>query len=298
LGFVLCALLLLLLLAAGRRAPAALADQPRQYNAVDDRRFHKRVAAAAAASSPAACARPAGAIILTVLTSGLFPLRQLQARATRLVPGEAACLGPHTVTACLDAACETLCERAELPGCVALGNVSALAPFAPMWTADYKYINLLKLEALSQALSVAQQVLFVDSDVLLFRSPWAAAGPPAEAPLRFQTEQARLPGGTACEEDEANGGVLLLSRAPSLPAFFEALFSHSAEMLAARAMNATDQAFLLPAARAAGTPYCGLPSDVFVGQCQLGRDGVANFSRIVSYHPTCACAGGGRGAEL
>jgi len=278
----------LLLLGSSAFAPATTATPaaPRVYNEIEYTRFQRKVAAVAAA--PSRCERPPRSVYLTVLTSGFFPFRQLQERAMRLVPSPHDCLAAYFVTACLDERSLALCERAGLRHCAALDNASLLEPRAPMWTPDYRYINLVKLQVLQKALEVAEHVLFLDSDVLLFRPPWPALGAPF--PLRFQTEQAKLPGGTRCEEDEANGGVLLLSRAgtgQALHAFFDAFFAHRQEMLHAREMNATDQAFLLPAARSAGLGFCGLPSDVFVGQCQLGRDGVANYSAIVTYHPTC-----------
>jgi hypothetical protein len=302
---VLLAALLLLGAAPRRPSPTARAAEAaasvaKQYNVVDYTRFTERVAAAASSRLPASCSAPKGAVVISVLTSGFFPFRQLQQRAARLIPAAAACLEPLTVTACLDAQCAVLCARADVRGCVALGNVSVLTRRTPMWTADYRYINLVKLEVLQRALGAARVVFFIDSDVLLFRPPWAAAGAPASAQLRFQTEQARLPGGTACDQDEANGGVLMLSRASEgdaaeavaaadgrLAAFFAAFFAHRDEIMGAVNMNQTDQAFLLPSAAQAGLLACGLPSDVFVGQCQLGRDGVVDYARIVAYHPTC-----------
>jgi hypothetical protein len=59
-------------------------------------------------------------------------------------------------------------------------------------------------------------------------------------------------------------------------------------MMAARRMNETDQGFLQPVARSTGLTFCGLPSAVFVGQCQCGRDGIFDLNHAVTFHATCS----------
>ena len=240
----------------------------------------RRVAALPAVAS---CTRVPGVALLTVVSAALFEFRLLQDEA--MVDRD--CLRPVFVTACLDARCSALCTAHGIANCVDVGGSSGDAGgsrAATMYSQRYKYINFAKFELIASALTVAEHIMFVDADVLVFREPWAHMLGQPQA-LLFQTEHPKT---VSCDTDEANAGVMYFRGGALGTRFFERFREFLPQMMAARRMNETDQGYLQPVARSTGLSFCGLPSDIYVGQCQCGRDGVLDLSRVVTFHATCS----------
>jgi Nucleotide-diphospho-sugar transferase len=237
----------------------------------------RRVAAVPAVP---ACTRVPGVAVLTMVSAAFFEFRLLQDEA--MVDGD--CLRPVFVTACLDAMCTRLCVVHGVSNCVNVGGSDGGGGrVAAMYSERYKYINYAKFELIASALTVAEHVLFVDADVLVFREPWAYVLTQPQS-LLFQTEHPKT---ASCDADEANAGVMYWRSDALHTRFFARFRDFVPRMMAARRMNETDQGFLQPVARSTGLSFCGLPSSVFVGQCQCGRDGILDLVQAVTYHATC-----------
>lgn len=235
----------------------------------------------AAVPAVAACTRVPGVAVLTMVSAAFFEFRLLQDEA--MVDGD--CLRPVFVTACLDAMCTRLCGVHGLANCVNVGGSDGGGSrVASRSTERYKYINYAKFELIASALTVANHVLFLDADAVVFREPWAHVLAQPQ-PLLFQTEHPKT---ASCDADEANAGVMYWRSDALRTRFFERFRDFLPRMMAARRMNETDQGFLQPVARSTELSFCGLPSSVFAGQCQCGRDGILDLARAVTFHATCS----------
>lgn len=158
---------------------------------------------------PSSCV-PDGALTLTYMTPAHVPLHMLQFHMLR----SQACFLDRIVTVCYGTTGinGTNCVQAppiHTPG-AKVAKYRQPAYYALIWV---------KWRLLHAALRHASQVLFVDSDVLLFRNPFTALRAIANHQLLYQGER-------MCVEDEAarsagrplpgchvNGGILLLRSA-------------------------------------------------------------------------------------
>lgn len=131
-------------------------------------------------------------------------------------------------------------------------------------------------------MSQSKHSLLIDADVLLFRDPFEAILSRPQYAVQWQAEQATH---GLCDV-EPNGGLLYVRNDGAR--FFEHFYRNKDVILNAKAMSETDQAFILPSVIQGGLEGCALPSDVFVGKCQYGRDGNADLRRVVSFHANCA----------
>ena len=172
--------------------------------------------------------------------------------------------------------------------------------------ATYHELIWVKWRILHEALQDATEVLFLDSDTVLFRNPFHALRREPHYDLRFQSERACAPA-SSCEVSASchvNGGVLLARR--SLTPFIEKLIGHEPrfevmQRTLRKSTAALDQdvvTSLLQLGRGQPTS-CPLPSTHFVGFCSW-QSGYARGNRsffdnlrpcdLVSYHAHCLIA--------
>lgn len=80
------------------------------------------------------------------------------------------CLQSRFVLACLDTGCMERCQEHNVPNCAEL----TLPPVPPSDYGEgaYSYMTWMKQDLLKESLSVVNEVLFFDADVLVMRNPW------------------------------------------------------------------------------------------------------------------------------
>ena len=173
-------------------------------------------AVAGAVATPSTCV-PEGAVLLTLFNDHHRPLYELQFRRVRQLE----CLISRLVSICFGAdACRDAIGRA-----VSGGDVRA----SDFRKGAYVELTWAKWRLMHAALEHARAVLFVDSDVVLFRNPFTAMGAVdvRAHDIRFLAELACAPTATCASQPawrapvrlpgaapwpcSLNGGVLLLT---------------------------------------------------------------------------------------
>ena len=217
-------------------------------------------------------------LIFTLVNKPLFRFLLLRRRA----------LGPHqssverkTVLMCLDPDCMRACERHKMPICFQSSEFTSKRRVS-LYDKEYININYQKFKFFELAVAQSEHSLMMDADTLLFRDPFEYILQRPQYTVQWQSEQAT---NGNCNI-EANGGMLYIHR--DARRFFPYFYRNEATILNASQMNETDQAYVIPSVTESGLAGCALPSKLFVGKCQYGRDGEAHFRHVVSYHANCA----------
>jgi hypothetical protein len=228
-----------------------------------------------ALAAPSSCV-PAGAVLLTLFNDHHRPLYELQFRRVRSL----ACLVQRLVSVCFGAdACRD-----------AIGRAVVGPPVRPSDFRKGAYVELTwaKWRLLHSALMHARVVLFIDSDVVLFRNPFAALDAAVDShAIRFLAELACAPTAT-CGSQPAwrkpsrlpgaapwpcslNGGVLLLAsqtlaaRVVEREPIFEYHSINASQMPIDQ--DAADEIANRRRGEKADFSSCALPSSSFVGFC-------------------------------
>ena len=143
-------------------------------------------------ATPSTCV-PVGAIVLTLFNSHHTGLYELQFSRVR----EQACLMQRLISVCFG---EDACR-------LALGRKvrGEEVPASNFRTAAYVELTWAKWRLMHEALSAgARTVLFVDTDVVLFKNPFTSLAPDANAyDLLFQAELACPATTTSCRSQPA-----------------------------------------------------------------------------------------------
>lgn len=115
------------------------------------------------------CSIPKQAIILTYSTHYMMDMIETQ-RKSLAINGISKCLNQHFVLVCLDKRCRKICEENEFKLCVTVDLNSV--KHGRLLHDDFKFISYFKHQLIFEALKVANEVFFIDTDSLLLRNPW------------------------------------------------------------------------------------------------------------------------------
>ena len=206
------------------------------------------------------------------------------------------CLQRRLIIACLDSTCMEVCHKNSIPNCVRL-NLPVL-PASDFGENAFNFITYLKYELILAALNIADHVLFIDADVLLFRNPWldiyfdrnmssGKRGGVSKYDFQYQREQ-----GTSYScAGTVNGGQLYFRKTAKSIKVLEQMISNKTFIIESD-NGLADQDLLEKYVKLYNLSTCSLSPDLFRGHCLHGhRMGLKNLSwlntDIITYHSTC-----------
>lgn len=203
------------------------------------------------------------------------------------------CALARLVTVCLDSPCLALCERRNVPRCIALGTELKGGDFGDE---HWLRIAAAKWQLMSEAVSTGVNTLLLDDDVLVLGDVFAAmggqAGGSSAAELDVQYSAKYLEAAANCGAD-ANAGVVFVRATAQGRRFLDAMVSFkpriegAAKMTLEKSHLLLDQELFPEAIALAGARRCILPPAQFVGHCHHSRNATLRLGGLVTFHATC-----------
>lgn len=202
------------------------------------------------------------------------------------------CIQSLVITICLDARCLELCATNNIPNCLLLEMPKIpYVEFAGGF--EYFYLTWLKYELAFSALDYANEVFYLDADVLLRRNPFGevkfgrdAKGKkePGEFDVMYQRERGMKELGCG---GSVNGGLLYFRNSTQLrQLFIPKMLSHKEEIINGKGRS--DQEIM--GDYVGKVRFCTLPVKLFTGHCMgsqfLGRS-IPQPSEVITYHTNC-----------
>lgn len=249
------------------------------------------------------CALPRDAIMFTYTNAKNVPLLELMVQSLE-VNRMKSCLLPQLVVACFDLTCTESCSRLGIPLCPfvdaehivsAITNSSSGGATGYMKGA-YFFFTYVKHELMQAALSVVNNVLFMDVDILLLQNPWPEMFFPANIShrieggydLRYQRERG--------EEESCAGfvntGILFMRNTTKVQRLVAHMLTFRHQIVTLQ--QGHDQKYFNRIIGSHNLPRCTLPPVNFASRCLFTNSDINYLDHtryraadVTTFHATC-----------
>lgn len=196
------------------------------------------------------------------------------------------------ITVCLDAECLSSCQIQHIPNCVVLKMPSIpYVEFAAGY--EYFYLTWLKYELAFLSLDYANEVFYLDADVLIRKNPFhevlfgrdpSGKKIPGEYDVMYQRERGIKELGCG---GSVNGGLLYFRNSTGVrERFIPSMLSHRVEIV--NGEGRSDQEIM--GDYVGLVRYCTLPVTLFTGHCGGSRHqggAIPRPEEVITYHTNC-----------
>jgi hypothetical protein len=241
------------------------------------------------------CNIPNKAVMFSYTNHHLFFMIELQRRAMEITNSRK-CLEQRYITICLDSKCMLLCGKHNIPNCVQLEFPTI--PLTVFGKGLYHYLTWVKHEFMYEALQVADEIFFFDSDVLIFRNPWPEVKYErinkegkrnitiAPYDIMYQRERG-IWGGLGCGGTVNTGQVYILN-STEIQKYFKILLQRKNIILKNHGMLDQDHVNeIISDESLVRLKRCTLSVRNFHGYCTASKDATSPLKEIITFHTTC-----------
>ena len=263
-----------------------------QVNAEHNRLFHE---------SNKDCVVPPSSVMFTIASKNVLHYIDYQRMSMKLWGEENyRCLDEHFLVICMDRACMDYCESHDVSHYVYTSHIQVRAEGFDALRDLYNFICFSKLPIIREMLQVVQEVIYFDSDVMLFRNPWVHIGYDRDVrgnqlstkrfDFQYQAEHVKVKHCNILNHQSVNGGQLYFRNTSRFYTFYDYIRLNYTDILRGRQL---EQEFVALAAIYAKMSSCVLPPDLYVGFCTYIFGHMEHIKRetpvkqIISYHPNC-----------
>jgi hypothetical protein len=121
------------------------------------------------------CHFPVNSIMFTYSSHYTMDLILLQHQSMFSYSAELGkCLSEKMIIICFDSQCLEFCSKHQIPNCIVIEPPKREGPLPPsdFGQGEYVYFTYVKHDFMKAALQVAQEIMFFDADVLIFKNPF------------------------------------------------------------------------------------------------------------------------------
>lgn len=277
-----------------------------EYPTIDFTPFHQGIQQAIKSydftilsSYPKECFMPKSSIMFTYSNYYTMPFIYLQQQSME-VWNLTSCFQKRFITVCLDKKSYHMCLKYNISHCVYL-DLPDMSP-SQFNQGDYIIFTYIKQDLIIEALKYANEIFFIDADVLLFHNPWPSiylkddenqtllADNSIMYDIRYQRERG---GNGNCgnpDRGHVNSGVMYLRNTTKVNEFYIPFMRKNRDIIIA-AKDGYEQDFVSDTITKYQLYHCVFHASLYTSKCIFAFDGEVKYDaflgRIVTYHTSC-----------